>query len=118
MKITQKMVVLSTQRYSMTNTETGEIVRGTSVRYVLSEDLAPVNENGFRGLKVAKCSIPYDDYDKVTVVPGLYGAEFDVNIGADGKPVLKPNNFKIISDVRIAAGSDKTDKDVAKIVKN
>ena len=42
--IKQNVVVLSASQYNMVNGDTGEIVKGTSVRYALTDTLAPAEE--------------------------------------------------------------------------
>ena len=42
--IKQNVVVLSASQYNMVNGDTGEIVKGTSVIYALTDTLAPAEE--------------------------------------------------------------------------
>ncbi len=90
----QEVVALSATQYDMVNEETGEIVKGTSVRYLLTNTMAPVEENGLKGYKLVKTSLPYEAYKEVfKEVPGVYEATLNFNIDKDGAAKIKASDF-------------------------
>lgn len=48
---------------------------------------------------------------KITSAPGLYDAEFEMNVGSDGKPTLKIQDLDYVSDVIIGPAPAKTTVD-------
>lgn len=91
--IKQNVVVLSASQYNMVNGETGEIVKGTSVRYALTDTLAPAEEEQLKGYKLAKTSLPYDAYANFKEVPGIYETVLNFNIAGDGTTKIKASDF-------------------------
>ena len=53
----KEVIVLNTTQYQMTDTETGEINEGTSVRYLMTNNLAPCAEEQQKGYKLAKARV-------------------------------------------------------------
>lgn len=92
--IKQQVVVMSAQQYDMVNEETGEQVAGTSVRFALNGDLAPVFEEGFKGYKLAKSTVTFNNFHDFVEVPGIYEADINFNIAADGKVRVSAANFQ------------------------
>ncbi len=91
--IKQNVVVLSATQYNMVNGETGEIVKGTSVRYALTDTLAPVEDEQLKGYKLAKTSLPYEAYSSFKEVPGIYETVLNFNIAGDGTTKIKAADF-------------------------
>ena len=50
----KEVIVLNAMQYSMTDTETGEVNEGTSVRYLMTNSLTPYAEDQQKGYKLAK----------------------------------------------------------------
>lgn len=101
--IKQDVVVLSAAQYNMVNTDTGEINKGTSVRYVLSNTLAPAEDEQIKGYKLAKTSLPYDSYLQFVEVPGIYETVLNFNIAGDGTAKIKASDFKFKSSLFASA---------------
>lgn len=107
MAIRSEVVVLGVSRYKMVDRNTGELVQGAKVRYILASDLTPVEEENFRGFKMSvngyRGEEGYAMYDDFPVVPGIYGADinFKVNESKDGKgeTTVTCDNFKFIRPV-------------------
>ena len=59
------------------------------------------------GMQRAKCSINYEDRPLITHVPAFYDAGFVMNVGSDGKAVLKvqPGTLKYVGPVEIRMGA-------------
>lgn len=91
--IKQNVVVLSASQYNMVNGDTGEIVKGTSVRYALTDTLAPAEEEQLKGYKLAKTSLPYEAYAQFKEVPGIYETVLNFNIAGDGTTKIKASDF-------------------------
>lgn len=89
------IVVMFANPYSLKDDSTGEIREGLSMEYYVygqnGEALKPVVDagSGALGIRRAKCSLGADMKDKLMYVPGIYDAQFEMNVGSDGKPVLK-----------------------------
>ncbi|SUY63366.1 Uncharacterised protein [[Clostridium] symbiosum] len=109
----QQIILLYAGQYQIVEEKTGEIKSGVTMNYYFNVDLvAEDNTNGSKGTRPAKSSADYDLMNKVVKAPGLYDAEFSMNIGSDGKPVLKICDLDFISEivmqpVTLPAASDK-----------
>lgn len=98
--IKQRVIVLSAQKYQVKDEKTGELKRGTSVRYVLSSDMSQTQDDSLKGLKLVKGSCQYDDFDSVfRVVPGIYDAELGFRIDSDGNAKLQAQRFEFVSAI-------------------
>jgi hypothetical protein len=85
--VKQVALVLAANQYSFLNDDK-ERVAGSSLHYVLTENLAPVEdtEKNSKGYRPAKASLPYEAYeDSVQEVPGFYNLLIEVQPGSDGK---------------------------------
>ena len=98
-----QIILLYAGQYQITDETTGEIKQGVTCNYYFNTDLhAEDNKNGSKGTRPAKGSIDFGLMSKITSAPGLYDAEFEMNVGSDGKPVLKILDLDYVSDVVIA----------------
>jgi hypothetical protein len=69
-------------RYRMDNGASG-----CKVQY--ESTAKPEASENRRGVEVAVCSLPYDEFEKLVVVPGFYEVEFEMRV-SKGKPVFEP----------------------------
>lgn len=60
--------VFHVSRYSFTNSETGELVRGSKVSFCDSRD----NDDDNRGFKIITMNAPYEAFDVIQNIPGKY----------------------------------------------
>lgn len=99
----QRVILLSVDRYSVVDKETKKINEGTTVRYLLAEDLNPHVDtiNNVKGHKPAKAKLLYDDFDKFHTAPALYEATFGYKVDSQGKAALQPFEFSLISPIQI-----------------
>ena len=99
----QNVTILSVTPYEITNDKGVIENSGCTVRYIMSEDLNNVEDKTTpsKGHKPAKATVPYNDYDKFTVVPGLYEATLSAKIASDGKVSLTATEFKFISGLTV-----------------
>lgn len=104
----QQIILLFASTYSVTDEKTGEIKTGVTCNYYFNTNLDSVdNANGSVGTRPAKGSMLLDLMRKIVKAPALYDAEFEMNIGSDGKPVLKICDLQYISQVVIQPVNEK-----------
>lgn len=89
----QNVIVLSANQYSIVNRETGEISEGTSVRFALTDSLAPAEDGNLKGYKLSKASLKINDFASFTEVPGIYETELNFNVSSDGTTKLQATHF-------------------------
>ena len=115
MKIRSELVVLSVSKYEVVDQTTGVINQGTTVRYLLSDNINPVAEENLKGFKLAKCSFPGDIkmFDQLETAPAVYAADMVFGVKSDGTPSVKLSNFEfkrlltgsLIQDAKAAQGA-------------
>lgn len=88
--------------------EDGSKIRGTSLQYFfLGEELTEFNSKQTEfgkpaGKQRAKASVDYNVFnDKISYVPAIYDAQLEMNIGADGRPVIKVTDVEFFSKVEL-----------------
>lgn len=97
-----RVVILKAQRWSLTDENTGEIRRGTSVVY-----LPGVEANGRDaiGMEVMKSTGPHELYDSLQIVPAVYELDYEQSVGTDrnGRQqlTLKPVAATYVGDVEL-----------------
>lgn len=102
----QKIILLFANQYSIRDEETRELKEGITCNYYFNTELTCVgNVDGSVGQRPAKGSMPISCYRKIQVAPAIYDAEFDMKIGADGKPVLTIIDLDFVEEVRIVSAS-------------
>jgi len=85
-----QIILLFASQYQIADEKTGEVNRGVSCNYYFNVDLhAQDNTNGSKGTRPAKGVLDYSLFSKIKSAPALYDAKFEMNVGSDGKPVLK-----------------------------
>jgi hypothetical protein len=97
-------------QYSFTD-DNNELQEGTTVRYLLTEDMQPFAGDTHLGHKPAKATLHFDAIEmfKDIPVPALFEIVMGYNIDSQGKPSLKPLEFRFISGLSVtkADGSNK-----------
>ena len=102
-----QIILLYASQYQIADESSGEIKQGVTCNFYFNTDLhAEDNRNGSKGTRPAKGSLDFMLMRKIKSAPALYDAEFEMNIGSDGKPVLRIIDLDYISDVFIASCSD------------
>ena len=100
----QNVIILAASQYQITD-DAGKIENsGTTLRYILTEDLSPI-ENKDRLVKghiPAKTSVAYEDYHKLGEVPGLYELTMTTRIDSKGTVILVPIDYRFIGGINIA----------------
>lgn len=101
-----KILVTYANVYDMV-TEAGQQLRGCTLNYFFTgedmEQFKPMQNlgNGAVGYQRAKCSIDFDQMNKIVFVPGIYNATLNMSVGADGKPALKVSDLTFDSKVEL-----------------
>lgn len=94
------IIILSATQYSITDEFSGEVTKGVTVWFYPSSNFGQYDNNkGQRGKKPCKSSLPYDEFDKLKCVPGVYTCEIEMNASGD-KNKAALNLVKVISAVR------------------
>ena len=103
-----QIILLYAGQYQIVDESSGEIKQGVTCNYYFNTDLrAEDNKNGSKGTRPAKGSIDFELMKKIKSAPALYNAKFEMNIGSDGKPVLRILDLDYASDIYIGVVSDK-----------
>lgn len=91
-----RTLILNARQYRMTDDRTGELREGTSLHYILPG--VEVQGDGARGPDIIKTSAPYDLYEDLEVIPGIYDVDFE-----PGRVVTDRNGGRNISMVPVRA---------------
>ena len=65
----KEVIVLNATQYQMTDAETGEINEGTSVRYLMTNNLAPCAEEQQKGYKLIKARVGFNNFNDFPEFP-------------------------------------------------
>lgn len=103
----QEVIVMNVSKYDMVVNDTGENLKGTTVRYALTDSLTPYEEDNLKGYKLAKTSLPFEEFAKFPTVPGVYQVDLNYNINNDGTAKLVAKNFVFKFPVAMAAPQPK-----------
>lgn len=109
-----RVLILYAKPYRINDEQTGEIKEGVSCNYYMGDKLETVlNKDGSRGMRPAKCSLDIDKFSKIITAPAFYDAQFEMTVGADGKPVLKITDLEFTSTARLVCESDEVEEKAA-----
>ena len=102
---TSKILLMYAGEYQMKDDD-GRVVEGCVIQYFFfgnnGEQITSKNETvGPVGYQRAKCSVDLSLRPKIIKAPAIYDAAFSMNVGSDGKPVLKIIDLKYAGDVDI-----------------
>ncbi len=100
-----KILLMYAGEYEMKDDD-GRIVEGCVIQYFFfgqnGEQISTKNElTGPVGYQRAKCSVDKLLRQKIIKAPAIYDASFTMNVGSDGKPILKISDLKYAGDVDI-----------------
>lgn len=91
-----RAIVVFANAWSMTDDKTGQDREGVTLEYLMAENLDPViNEDGSKGYKHVKESIPLSKLPKVQAIPGVYEFEYGYVV-QKGKPVMKLRDIQFV----------------------
>lgn len=103
-----QIILLYAGQYQIVDESSGEVKQGVTCNYYFNTDLrAEDNKNGSKGTRPAKGSIDFELMKKIKSAPALYNAKFEMNIGSDGKPVLRILDLDYVSDIFIGPAPNK-----------
>ena len=107
----QYVVIISANQYQFTDEKTGELNEGTTVRYLITHDMAPVEDakSGSKGYKPGKATMPYNFLEnfKDAPIPGIYEASFVCNVDAKGKASINATDFTLVGGITISKATGK-----------
>lgn len=89
-----KYHVLYASRYSVTDSQSGALVRGTKVTYL---DNSTVDTNVTKGRPALTLNCSWEMWDKLSKLPGEYDLEFSARPDSRGRPVLSLSDIKPLS---------------------
>jgi hypothetical protein len=102
--MTQTVILLSVSKYQIPDDKGNIENDGTTVRYLLCDDLTPCETQSAKGRVPAKAILPYADYEKFKTVPGFYEATLDYKVDSKGKAALTVTEFEFISPIALNKG--------------
>ncbi len=92
-----KGIILHVKTYDFD--KDGKNVKGTSVQYITSDNLDPVdNPEGSKGYMPIKESLPYNSFSSFPIVPGIYELEYNVKPTSKGL-IQKLDSVRFICEV-------------------
>ena len=98
----QTALMLSANQYDFIGDD-GKENKGTTLRYVLSEDLAPFADPmlPIKGHVPAKATIPLGDFDKFKSLPAIYELTMTNRVDSKGKVSLTPVEYKYVCGINV-----------------
>lgn len=93
-----RVVVLGVSRYKFPQEGTGELIEGCKVHYV--EQNFTSEENSI-GAIPQNCIMPYEVFEGMKEVPGVYDANFSISLRGK-KPTLKVTGFNYVAPFSLA----------------
>ena len=105
----QSYLLLSALKYAMKDEETGAMIEGISVWYVMNDHLNPVEDEEAlkrgqisRGMTPAKMSLPLSCEKNLNVFPGLYEVTMEMAT-VKNKQMIRPRDISFVSPVKLVA---------------
>lgn len=94
---TNQVIIFGASRYDFVS-QRGDHIQGTKVHYVPALDPEP-SEN-IKGRIPSEANLPYDAYQQISKLPGLYELEFGFKMQR-GKPTAVVKGIKFIKPVSL-----------------
>lgn len=84
-----------------------DAVEGLSVEYFFFGDNgeqleSKISADDVAGIRRGKSFLEPDKLHKVSFIPGIYDGQFEMKVGADGKPVLKLVDLDFVGKAKIS----------------
>lgn len=110
-----KVMIMFSSLLDIPAREGHDALSGVSVEYYFfgenGELVAPkISADGTSGTRRGKVFMDSSIARKINYVPGIYDGTFEMNVGSDGKPVLKMIDIDYVGKVSIAAEDKAADK--------
>lgn len=109
------VLLLFASPYSIVDEKSGQVNEGVSCIYSFNSTLQPTNENGVKGVRTAKVSLPLEVYkQKIWDVPAIYSGSFSYVVGSNMQPVLKLVDVDFKHLVEVVEKKPLTNDDIEK----
>ena len=110
-----KVLVMFASAIDIPAREGSAALSGTSVEYFFFGDHGELVEpklcvDGTIGMRRGKSFLQPDKIRKISYIPGIYDATFEMVVGSDGKPKLNLTDLNFVSKASISATPDKEAK--------
>ena len=109
---TKIVIVLSVNQYSFTDEKTKKLTEGSTVRYLMSDNLTPIEDTAkaSKGIRPAKATLAYNDFHKFQTVPAFYEADMGYSTDSQGNVKVAPQEFRLLSGVAISKAATSANK--------
>lgn len=97
----ENCIVIFTKPWAMTDERTNENKEGITVEYLMTDNLKEPckNEDGSRGVRHCKQSIPIGKLVNIKEVPGIYKLRFGLKVNSKGKPEITLEDLAFVSKI-------------------
>jgi len=94
-------IVIFSKPWAMTDDRTKEQKEGITIEYLMTDNLKEPckNEDGSRGVRHCKQSIPISKLVKIKEVPAIYKLRFGLKVNSKGKPEIKLEDLDYVSKI-------------------
>lgn len=102
-----RVLIMYTGLVDIKASENHDAVEGVSVEYFFFGDNgeqleSKISAEDVSGIRRGKSFLSVDKLHKVSYVPGIYDGQFEMKVGADGKPVLKLVDLDCVGKAKIS----------------
>lgn len=87
--MTQNIIILYAMPYQFTD-DSGRVVSGLGIDYLLKDSLSPVQEGDAYGLKPVHANLSRDLLASLVSVPAVYEASFELGLQRNNRGVMTP----------------------------
>ena len=109
------VLLLFASPYSIVDEKSGQVNEGVSCMYTFNSALKPMCEDGVKGVRTAKVSLPLEVYkEKIQDVPAIYSGIFSYVVGSNMQPVLKLVDLDFKHLVEVVEKKPLTNDDIEK----
>lgn len=79
--------------------EGGQTNEGITINYLMTDSLKPFENltNGSQGYKSTKCSLPLEQGQNLTAIPGYYEMDCELDTSSQGTATLKPQVVRFLN---------------------
>lgn len=97
----QQILIFFGNNYSFQNE--GQQVAGTGIYYLADTTLSPVAGADSKGQRYVKATLPYESFNKLVEVPGIYNAKMSLSPDSKGGMTVKVDDVDFVSSVKVSS---------------